>query len=72
MWREVERKGFPREDTWDELLRRSGAPGIHFEDHAELQNLTLPEWLHLSGADADRYTEAVLAIIQRQDLWKQP
>lgn len=71
MWREVERKGFPREDAWDALLQRSGAPGIHFEDHAELQNLTLPEWSHLSGADADRYTEAVLAIIQREDLWKQ-
>ena len=72
LWREVERRGFPREQTWDVLLARSGAPGIHFEDHAELQNLNLPDWSHLAGADADRYTEAVLGIIEREDLWKLP
>lgn len=50
---------FPRERTWDALLARTGAPGIHFEDHADMQGLWLPEWSHLAGADADRYTAAL-------------
>jgi hypothetical protein len=56
---EGERVRFPRETTWDVLLARTGVPGIHFEDHAEMQGAWLPEWSHLSGADADRYTAAL-------------
>jgi hypothetical protein len=29
---EFEQRVFPRKDTWDVLLQRTGAPGIHFED----------------------------------------
>ena len=54
-----ERVRFPREKTWDVLLVRTGAPGIHFEDHADMQGLWLPEWSHLSADDADRYTVAL-------------
>ncbi len=54
-----ERRRYPREKTWDVLLARTGAPGIHFEDHADMQGLRLPEWSHLAGADADRYTAAL-------------
>jgi len=56
---EGERQRFPRDSTWEVLLARTGAPGIHFEDHADMQGLWLPEWSHLAGADADRYTEAL-------------
>jgi hypothetical protein len=55
----------PRAETWDVLLARTGARGIHFEDHPELQGFTLPEWSHLAAADADRYTEALYRIIAR-------
>jgi hypothetical protein len=54
-----ERRRFPRERTWDVLLARTGAPGIHYEDHADMQGLWLPEWSHLAGADADRWTAAL-------------
>jgi hypothetical protein len=54
-----ERRRHPREKTWDVLLARTGAPGIHFEDHPDMRGLWLPEWSHLAGADADRWTAAL-------------
>jgi hypothetical protein len=68
---EFENKVLPRAKTWDVLLARTGAPGIHFEDYPELQGMELPEWSHLTHADANRYTEALVRIIQR-DFWKDP
>lgn len=62
---EFERRANPREVSWDVLLARTGARGIHFEDHPELQGYRLPEWSHLATADAKRYTEALYAIIHR-------
>jgi hypothetical protein len=66
---EFDNKLFPRAQTWDVLLARTGAPGIHYEDYPELQGLELPEWSHLAAADADRYTAALVTIIRR-DFWK--
>lgn len=60
-------KANPRAQTWDVLLARTGARGIHFEDHPELQGYFLPEWSHIAGADAERFTEALYRIIQRGD-----
>ena len=66
---EYDNRLFPRATTWDVLLAKSGAPGIHFEDYAELQGLELPEWSHLTHADAKRFTAALHAIVVR-DFWK--
>ena len=66
---EAENKGFPRDATWQVLLERSGAPGIHFEDYPEMQGLTLPEWSHLKAADAERFTAALCTILQREHGW---
>ncbi len=57
---------FPRAETWDPLLDRTGAPGIHFEDHPQLQGLELPEWSHLSAADADRFTAALVPLVMAE------
>jgi hypothetical protein len=54
-----ENRIMPRERSWEPLLAHVGVPGIHFEDHADMQGLELPEWSHLSAADAERYTEAL-------------
>ena len=64
-----EQRDFPRATTWDVLLQRTGAPGVHFEDYAELQGLNLPEWSHLSAADAERFTEALCGILEREHGW---
>lgn len=61
-----EQKLFPRERTWDALLQRTGAPGIHFEDYPQLQGYVLPEWSHLSASEADRFTEALAPLVDRQ------
>lgn len=56
----------PRAETWDALLARAGAPGIHFEDYPELQGHRLPEWSHMAAADADRYTAALYPLVERE------
>lgn len=56
----------PREETWDVLIERSGALGIHWLDHEELQGYWLPEWSHLSGSEADRFTKALYHVIERE------
>jgi hypothetical protein len=58
--------GNPRADTWDVLLQRTGIPGIHFEDYAQLQGYWLPEWSHLASKDAERYTEAIYPLLQQK------
>jgi hypothetical protein len=44
--------------------------GIHFEDHPEFQGLNLPEWSHLSAADARKFTRALAPMVEQafQDL----
>ena len=61
-----ESQALPRAQTWDLLLQRTGTPGIHFEDHPEQQGLELPEWSHLSQADARRYTLALAPVVDAQ------
>jgi hypothetical protein len=62
-FRERELTAQPREATWEPLLQRTGARGIHFEDFPQLQGLNLPEWSHLSTEDAKRYTAALYQMI---------
>jgi hypothetical protein len=63
-----ENREFPRARTWDALLAATGAPGIHFEDYPELQGYYLPEWSHMTRAEAERFTAALHGIIAR-DFW---
>ncbi|NOR19932.1 MAG: hypothetical protein GQ538_07565 [Xanthomonadales bacterium] len=56
----------PRELTWDILIEQTGALGLHFQDHEEMQGYWLPEWSHMSGEEADRFTEAFYALVQRE------
>lgn len=65
-----EDRDFPRARTWDVLLARTKCPGVHFQDHPELQGYELPEWSHLAAREKPRFTEALYRIIAR-DVWKQ-
>jgi hypothetical protein len=56
----------PRELTWDVLLEQTGALGLHFKDHEEMQGYYLPEWSHMTGPEADRFTEAFYGLVQRE------
>jgi len=56
----------PRALTWDPLIQRSGAIGLHFADHPEMQGYHLPEWSHMTGAEADRFTPVFYGLVQRE------
>ena len=56
----------PRAETWDVLIERTDALGIHWMDHEELQGYWLPEWSHMSGSEADRFTKALVHVIDRE------
>jgi hypothetical protein len=60
---EDERTKLPRDKTWDVLLAETGARCTHFEDYPALQGFTTPEWSHIAASEADRYTEALYAIV---------
>jgi hypothetical protein len=66
-----EERVLPRARTWDVLLQRTGAPGIHFEDYPQLQGYDQPEWSHLSASEAVRFTAALVPVIQRE-YWRKP
>lgn len=68
-WLEAEERVFPRAESWEVLLARTGSRGIHFEDYPELQGLTLPEWSHLSVADAQKFTASLCRILQGEPGW---
>jgi hypothetical protein len=64
-----EQKGVPRDKVWDPLVRDTHSLAIHFEDYPAMQGLTLPEWSHLSGADARKFTAAYLGVLCERLPW---
>ena len=61
----LEEQQFPRKETWDALLEKTGVPGIHFEDHPELQGFELPEWSHLRAEHAPPFTKALARLVMQ-------
>lgn len=61
-----EQKVFPRAGTWDALLKRTQSTGIHFEDYPEMLNYELPEWSHLTAADANKFTATLAPLVERE------
>jgi len=61
-----EQQYLPRATTWEPLIEAVGVPGLHFEDHPQLQGYDLPEWSHLSHGDARRFTLALAPMVQRE------
>ncbi len=63
--REIEAQFSPRPMFWETLLARTDAPGIHFEDYPELADFRCPEWSHLTGEDATRFTKNLMPILAK-------
>ena len=59
-----ENRTYPRAQNWDALLAATGAPGIYFEDYPQLQGFYLPEWSHMSKAEAQRFTPVLYNLIE--------
>jgi hypothetical protein len=66
LYYEHEQRAVPRTSTWEPLLRETGSFGIHFEDYPDMQNLEVPEWSHLSGASAVKFTRAYVAVLRQR------
>lgn len=62
-YREIEEQTIPRAPYWDRLLKETGCLGIHFEDYPELSQFDCPEWSHLTAADSEKFTQALVAIL---------
>ncbi|MGV7220525.1 MAG: hypothetical protein ACQ9MH_03235 [Nitrospinales bacterium] len=60
--RELENKITPRAAYWDKLLETTNSPGIHFEDHPQLQGFDCPEWSHLTKADAKIFSKRLMPL----------
>ncbi|HEX5052897.1 MAG TPA: hypothetical protein VFZ65_14065 [Planctomycetota bacterium] len=58
--RELERRLTPRQAVWDRVLRETGMPGVHFEDHDELAAFDCPEWSHLTASDSVEFTRRLV------------
>jgi len=50
----------PRSDIWESLLKRTGVPGIYFEDYPELSSFNCPEWSHLSAGDSVEFSKRLV------------
>lgn len=48
----------PKAKGWDHLLANTRTAGVHVDDLAQAQNLTLPEWSHLNRKCATVFTDA--------------
>ena len=63
-----EERYFPRQRSWAGLLAATGAAGLYFSDYPELRGYYLPEWSHMTRAEAERFTVAFYHIVER-DFW---
>src|SRR5690606_13009228 len=56
-FKELESKFLPRAEYWDELVTKANVPAYHYQDYEGLSAFETIEWSHLSGPDADKFTE---------------
>jgi hypothetical protein len=49
-----------RSAIWEPLLKRSGVPGIYFQDFPELARFNCPEWSHLSAGDSVEFSKGLV------------
>lgn len=62
--RDFENKVTPRNEFWDELIKKANVKAYHFEDYPQFQGFHLPEWSHLTARDADVFTKELLKIMK--------
>lgn len=65
LFKEVESKGFPREQFWDQLVLKTDAKAYNYLDYEQFQNLLLPEWSHLATKDAQFFTKELIKIMKK-------
>ncbi len=69
LYYESEQWSAPRAKTWDPLIAKTGAFGVHFEDYPEMRDLDVPEWSHVSPADSPAFTRAYVRALADELPW---
>jgi hypothetical protein len=65
-----EKKYYPRNKYWDRLLTVTRCKGIHFADYPVIDQLICPEYSHLTPKDAVIYTQNLVSILKKEQIWK--
>jgi hypothetical protein len=68
----AENEGFPRKKYWDQLLKITNCPGIHFADYPGIDHFVCPEFSHLNHSDAIIFTKHFVRILEEDKGWKFP
>jgi len=50
----------PRAAVWDRIIRDTAAPGIYYQDFADLASFNCPEWSHLSAKDSVEFSKRLV------------
>ena len=56
----LEDRETPRAAVWDRVIKDTAAPGIYYEDFAELASFNCPEWSHLSAGDSVEFSKRLI------------
>ena len=72
LFKEVESKGFPREQFWDVLVEKSGVKAYNYMDYEQFNDLFLPEWSHLAAKDAEFFTSELIKIMRADGILTNP
>jgi hypothetical protein len=60
----LEDRAGSRSQIWEPLLKRTGVPGIYFEDYPELSGFNCPEWSHLSAGDSVEFSKRLVPYLR--------
>jgi len=63
--KEIEDRDTPRAQTWDSLLKMTGAPGIYYSDFPELAGFECPEWSHLTAGDSVEFSKRLVPHLRK-------
>jgi hypothetical protein len=66
---QIEHRRFPREITWDPMMRETGSFGVHFLDYPPMQRLETPDWSHLSPSAALEFTDLYVGALLKNVAW---
>src|SRR6184192_2456542 len=58
--KKLEDRETPRAGIWDQVIKKTGAPGIYYEDYPELSGFNCPEWSHLSAGDSVEFSKRLV------------
>src|SRR5213592_4196715 len=63
--KKLEDRETPRAGIWDQVIKKTGAPGIYYEDYPELSGFNCPERSHLSAGDSVEFSKRLIPHLRK-------